>query len=138
MDDYEKYKNECNKIRADNKKLLNDFRCWLQNKKLVDKTINNHISNVNFYINEFLLYYEAYEAKEGYNLIDMFLGNWFIRKAIWASCTNIKTNAASLKKFYTFMFEKGYISSEDLKELKEIIKEEMEEWLENLKRYYGL
>ena len=138
MNDYEEYENKCNKIRIDNRKLLDDFRAWLQNKKLVDNTINNHVSNVDFYINEFLLYEEAYETKNGYDLIGRFLGDWFIRKTMWVSCANIKTNAASLKKFYTFMFEKGYISSENLEELKEMIKEEMPDWLEELKRHDNL
>ena len=65
----------------------------------------------------------------------MFLGDWFIRKTVWGSCANIKSNAVSLKKFYTFMFEKGYISSENIEELKETIKDEMPDWLEELKRY---
>ena len=138
MNDYEEYENKCKTIRADNRKLLDDFRAWLQNKKLVDNTINNHVSNVDLYINEFLLYREACEAKNGYDSIGMFLGDWFIRKTMWASCANIKTNAASLKKFYTFMFEKGYISSENLEELKEMIKEEMLDWLEELKIYDNL
>jgi hypothetical protein len=37
----------------------------------------------------------------------MFLGYWFIKKAMWAKQSAIKSNAASLKKFYTFMHEKG-------------------------------
>ena len=32
----------------------------------------------------------------------MFLGFWFIRKAMWASQSSIKGNATSLKKLYTF------------------------------------
>jgi hypothetical protein len=135
MNDYEEYENKCKSIRAENRKLLDDFRVWLQNKKLVDNTINNHVLIVDFYINEFLLYSEACESKNGYDLIGMFLGDWVIRKTMWASCANIKTNAASLKKFYTFMFEKGYISSGNLEELKEMIKEQMPDWLEELKRY---
>lgn len=135
MNDYIEFENKCKEIRADNTKLLDEFQAWLNNKKLVDKTINNHISNVDFYINEYLLYEDATEAKNGYELIGMFLGDWFIRKTMWASCASIKANVASLKKFYTFMFEKGYISSENFEELKFTIKEEMPDWLEDMKRY---
>jgi site-specific recombinase XerD len=65
----------------------------------------------------------------------MFLGYWFIKKAMWASKSSIKSNATSLTKFYTFLLYKGLIDQDDLNELKATIKEEMPEWLETLKRY---
>ena len=60
---------------------------------------------------------------------------WFIKKAMWSSKSSIKSNATSLKKFYTFLLEKGLIEPDDLQELKETIKEEMSEWLATLERY---
>ena len=134
-DDYEKYEKACNKIREENEGLLDDFEIWLRKTTLKDKTISNHIDNIDFYINEFLLYEDAVEAKDGVNDISMFLGYWFIRKAMWASQVQIKSNAASLKKFYTFMLEKELIEKEDLDDLKETVKEEMPEWLSTMKRY---
>lgn len=65
----------------------------------------------------------------------MFLGYWFIKKAMWSSPAQIKSNAASLKKFYTFLFEKGQIDKEDLDDLKERIKEDMPEWIATMTRY---
>jgi len=104
-------------------------------KNLKDKTIQRHIDNIDFYINEFLLYEDAVEAKKGAGEVGMFLGYWFIRKAAWASAASIKSNAASLKKFYTFLNEIGRTKKDDLEYLKEKIKEEMPEWLATLKRY---
>ena len=54
---------------------------------------------------------------------------------MWASKASIKNNAASLKKFYTFVNEIGLIDKEDLTDLMEMIKEEMPEWLEELDHY---
>jgi len=65
----------------------------------------------------------------------MFLGYWFIKKAMWANKTAIKENAASLKKFYQFMYEQCKISEEDFSALKESIKKEMPEWLATMDRY---
>ena len=124
MNDYEKYEDNCKKIRKDNERLLNDFEMWLQSSGLSQKTINNHSSNINFYVNEYLLYEDATEAKDGVYDIGMFLGYWFIKKAMWASQSSIKGNATSLKKFYTFMHEKGLIDKEDLNDLKQTIREE--------------
>jgi len=133
MDHYERYEESCKKIRKANKRLLDEFGAWLKSSGLAEKTVNNHISNADFYINEYLLYEDATtEAKDGIHAVDMFLGDWFIRKAMWASKSSIKGNAASLKKFYTFLLDKGLIDKEDLVDLKQVIKEEMPEWLESL------
>ena len=135
MDDYAQYEADCEKIRKTNDKLLNTFGTWLKASKLKEKTIKRHIENVDFYINEFLLYEDAVEAKDGAIEIGMFLGYWFIRKATWASPAQIKSNAASLKKFYTFLFEKEMIKKEDLVDLKTSIKEDMPEWVATINRY---
>ncbi len=135
MGEYEKYIAACEKIKKINYDLLNEFENWLKTKKLRDKTINGHIDNIDFYINEFLLYESAIEAKDGASEIGIFLGYWFIKKAMWSSPAHIKGNAASLKKFYTFLYEKGQISREDLDDLKERIKTDMPEWIATMERY---
>ncbi|MDB9405242.1 phage integrase SAM-like domain-containing protein [Microcystis sp. CS-574] len=132
MDDSQKYEADCQKIRKVNHELLKDFESWLESSGLSEKTINNHISNIDFYINEYLLYEDAVEAKDGVDMVGDFLGYWFIKKALWASQSSLKSNAGSLKKFYTFLLEKGLIDKNDLRELKETIKEELSEWLETL------
>jgi hypothetical protein len=135
MFDYDEYEKEVESIREENLKLLEEFQTWLEAKGLTEKTIYRHISNVDFYINNFLLYEEIIKPAEGACDIGMFLGYWFIKKALWSSVNSIKENIASLKKFYTFMLEKSYISDYDLERLKEIIKEEKDEWFEKMRRY---
>ena len=135
MDDYAQYELDCERIKETNETLLADFENWLEKSNLSDKTINKHVENVDFYINEFLLYEDAIEAQDGVGSLDMYLGYWFIKKAMWASRAAIKSNAASLKKFYTFLYERGMVSKEDLDDLKETIKIEMPEWLDTVDRY---
>lgn len=134
-DAYAKYEKECRRIRAENEKLLESFADWLSAKGLADSTIRRHCENMDFYLNHFLLHDDAVEAAGGVTRIDMFLGYWFIRKAMWADRSAIKSYAATLKKFYTFMFEKGEVEKEDLEELKQDIKAGMPEWLATLARY---
>jgi hypothetical protein len=136
--DDEKYEINCKKIRKENELLLDDFESWLLKKGLKEKTVYKHVANIDFYINEFLLYDHAMKAKDGACEIGMFLGYWFIRKAMWSSLVQIKGNAASLKKFYTFMYENGKVMKEDLDELKERVKDEMPEWIATMKRYDNL
>ena len=135
MDDYAQYERECTKIREENARLLQEFAEWLRQSKLTTKTIQRHVDNIEFYVNEFLLYEEAIPAKDGVREIGAFLGYWFIKKAMWSSAAHIKSNAASLKKFYTFMCRQGHIDDDDLEELKSLIKEDMPEWIATMTRY---
>ena len=89
---------------------------------------------MDFYINHYLNYYAPHDVKAGCYSIDGFLGNFFIRKALWSSCTQIKSTAASIKKFYACMLEQGIVKKEDYAYLCEDIKEGMEEWLETMRR----
>ncbi len=134
-DDYAEYEKACTRIRKQNEKLIGAFGCWLNNKGLADATIRRHCENVEFYISQYLLYEDAVDAKSGVGEINMYLGYWFIRKAMWASAASIKSNASSIKKFYTFMLEKGEVEAEDVADLKGTIKEEMPGWLATLARY---
>jgi site-specific recombinase XerD len=118
MNSYEQYEQDCQRIREENKILLADYEKWLADKGLAPKTIAKHYSNVDFYINEFLLYEEAINAADGVISIGNFLGYWFIKKTMWASKSTIKSNGTSLKKFYEFMLEKGNIEEEDFINLK--------------------
>lgn len=135
MGHYEMHEAACQQIRKANESLLTDFAVSLKTSGLSQKTIDNHVDNVNFYVNEFLLYEDAVEAAEGAHRVSMFLGYWFIRKAMWASQASIKSNAASIKKFYRFMVEVGKVNSDALADLNETIKEEMPDWLEAVRRY---
>ena len=126
---------EGKRFRAENEKLLEAFSEWLSAKGLSDSTIRRHRENMEFYLNHFLLYMDAEKAASGIALVDGFLGWWFISKAAWATRASIKSNAASLKKFYTFMYEKGEVEKDDLDLLKHDIREYMPEWLSTLQRY---
>ena len=135
MNEYEKWEKDCKKIKNQNKKILDDFADWLEDSGVKENTIDKHYRNVDFYINEFLLYEDTIPAKDGVSSIGMFLGYWFIRKAMWANVAAIKQNATSLKKFYQFMMEKNKIEGDEFEGLKKNIKENMPEWLERMERY---
>ena len=134
-DDYARYERECEVIRKENAKLIDRFADWLGTKGLSEVTTGKHCRNIDFYINEFLLYEDAVQPEDGVHDVGMFLGHWFIRKAMWATKASMKSNAASLKKFYAFMLENGSIEQHDFDELAERIKEELPDWLATLARY---
>jgi site-specific recombinase XerD len=134
-DDYDKYERACKRIRKDNAKLLYGFDQWLSAKGLSEKTIEQHVRNVDFYIDAFLLYSDAVPAKEGTSEVWSFFGNWFIRKTLWASQNSMRQIGVSLKRFYTFMHEQGQIDADALADLKETVKEEMPNWLALLRQH---
>lgn len=129
MKDLEK-KIEENKKR--NKKFMKGFEEYLKEKNLKDKTIKKHLSNVDLFINDYLNYYDIETPEEGINSVYSFLSGWFIEKCMWATVYTTKETAASIKKFYAYMSEKGYVKKEDYKELCEELKDSMDEILEYL------
>ena len=126
--DYDQYLEECKKIKERNYLLLDLFKDDLIQSGLKDKTISRHLSNVEFYINEFLLYRDAYPMEEGLNMLDDYLGDFYIRKCLWSTPGNIKSTAASIKKFYKSMLAHGEIDKTGYHYLCSLIKDSMEVW----------
>jgi len=103
--DYDEYEKECRKIQKENEEYLKLFEIDLKNSGLKESTINRHIRNVDFYINEFLLMEEPQNISEGVFCLEEFLGEFFIRKCMWSTPSSIKTYASSIKKFYKSMMD---------------------------------
>lgn len=118
-----------------NKKFIKEFEEWLKEKSLSDKTIKKHLSNVDLFINDYLNYYDIETAEEGINSVYSFLSGWFIEKCMWATPYTTKEEAASIKKFYAYMSEKGYVEKEDYKFLCEELKDSMDEILDTLEAF---
>ena len=118
-----------------NKKFIKEFEEWLKEKSLSDKTIKKHISNVDIFINDYLNYYDVETAEEGITSVYSFLNGWFIEKCMWATPYTTKEEAASIKKFYAYMSEKGYVEKEDYKFLCEELKDSMDEILDTLEAF---
>lgn len=133
MNDYqEQY--DLNKERND--EFLNLFRQDLEKHGLKEKSIEGHLENVDFYINDYLPHYEVYPMEEGCSYQIMgFLGDFFIRKCCWSTPNSIKNYAKSIKKFYKCMVENEFVSKEDYKVLTSIIKDEMENWQKRCEAY---
>ena len=126
--DYEKYEQECERIRTTNDKLLELFEKDLSDSGLSIKTINRHLANADFYINDFLLREEAHPMEDGVGMIYLFLGDFFIRKCMWSTPATIKSTAASLKKFYKCMLDHGKIQKNEYDYLCSDIKDGMPQW----------
>ena len=131
----DRYDELCDEQRSKNEKLLEEFEERLLADGLKQNTVNNHISNVDFYINTYLLYYNIIEPSDGMPMVGGFLGDFFIRKALWSTPQSIKSTAASLKKFYKFMVDSGRADKTVYEEMCRQFKKEMPDWQETCRRF---
>jgi len=134
--EYKEWERQIEEAKTHNNKLLIKFEKHLKTKSLKSNTIKNHIDNVEFYANDFLLRYEIVPVEKGILQIGSFLGDFFIRKTSWASKYTIQENIASFKKFYSFLNEIGKVSKIELAEMKELIKNEKSDWIEEVEIYW--
>lgn len=126
---------EIKKIRVENRKYIDLFEKSLKNKKLTEKTIKNHLENIDFYLNEFV----ADHYQEGFDKAHLYLDDFYyylLQKCLWATSTEIRGVAASLKKFYKCMCDNNIITKMDLSELTDSIKIGLEYCLEFDKSCY--
>ena len=120
-------------IQAANQPILHAFEVWLEQSGLSEKTIQIHVSNIDFFTN-YLVYYEPLKKLDEANSGDvwMFLDDWFPRKALWASITSVTSYLASFKKFFRWMGETGRVSPQTVTDVLEILKEERGTFLRNV------
>lgn len=132
MDDYDAWEKKVEENHKRNEKFIEEFESWLIQKNLAKKTIRKHLNNASLYINDYLNYYDASTMEDGVHYVHVFLDDWFIEKCLWSSRNSLKETAASIKKFYQCMSEKGYVNKNDYNELSSFIKENMDEFLEQM------
>jgi len=131
MSEADTYDARVRAIRVYNQPLLEDFRSWLEQSGLVEKTVKAHVYNIGFFT-EYLVYYEPLKKLDEADGGDvrMFLANWFPRKAMWASITSVKSNIASFKKFFQWMGETGRVSPETVVDVLTTLKDGRDHFLE--------
>lgn len=132
MDNYNAWEKKVEENHKRNEKFIKEFESWLIQKNLAKKTIRKHLNNASLYINDYLNYYDASTMEDGVYYVHGFLDGWFIEKCLWSSRNSLKETAASIKKFYQCMSEKGYVNENDYNELSSFIKENMDEFLEQM------
>ena len=119
----------CERIRTVNKPLIHLFEEELNENFLSQKTIKNYISNIDFYINNFLLHFEPRPMEEGCFTLEEFF-QFFIHKCMWSMPSSVRSMGASLKKFYKCMLENEKIKKESYDFFIAKIKENISDWAE--------
>jgi site-specific recombinase XerD len=136
MSDTDSYDARVRAISAYNQPILQDFRAWLEQSGLSEKTVESHIDNIDFFTH-YLVYYDPLKKLDEADSSDiwMFLTDWFPRKALWSSVTSVKSYLASFKKFFQWMGENGRVSSETVVDVLTTLKQDRDEFFEAVAEY---
>ncbi|MEZ9051965.1 hypothetical protein AB6E87_22090 [Vibrio sp. 10N.247.311.64] len=127
--DYEEYEELADNQRDENYKLLEEFESYLADAGLTAITIKKHMSNLDFFVNDYLLYEEIITPEDGISSVNFFFNSWFPRKAMWSSPKSVNANCTVLKKFYSYLLSKKIIITEECSDLNKCIKLNKSEWL---------
>ena len=65
MSDANTYDVKVRAIHAYNQPILDDFRAWLKQSGLAEKTVKNHVDNIDFFT-KYLVYYEPLNKPANY------------------------------------------------------------------------
>lgn len=134
-----KYELKLKENKKRNEEFLKIFESWLNEQKLRQEIVIRHLNIIDFYINEYLNYYAVTKMEIGVKRVYSFLNDWIIKYCLWTTITTIKQHAASIKKFYQCMSEKGYVKPQDYESVCRVIKYHMHDFKKSLKKYgnYG-
>ncbi len=132
MDDWAEPQWEQSNIVFDN------FYDYLQGKGLKEETAARKTNLVVFFVMKFLFVYcDDIESMLDVDdhCIKSFLGNWYIRKSLSPSVTEINQFLIAIADFYKFAHIKGFISKNYLMMIKEVCKDKA--WFaERLRLYF--
>lgn len=160
---YELYDQRSAFVQKQNEHYLELFKQSLQGK-LSDKVIRRHLSNMDMFLNWFLVDYVEHDwgkgssdaaegersfgpapMEDGMGEIGEFLGYFYIRKYMGSTPATIKSTAASIKKFYKCMLENkqyGELGEAEFKkeyeDMIEHIKDRLEDWMADCEQYNDL
>ena len=130
MSNAREYDAQVKAIRTYNQPILDDFRTWLKQSGLTEKTARRHVNNINLF-SMYLVYYDPLKKLDEANSgdVSMFLSYWAPRKVGWTSVTTVKIFLVSFKKFFQWMGETGCASPQTVAGVLTTLKEGREEFL---------
>lgn len=128
---FESYDDVAEEVRNNNRQLLSEFEAYLLNKESLSKsTVSKYVSALEDYTNTYLLYFKIATVVTDMDEVNNFLNDFYVRKFMWASKTNLQHTARAMKKLYEFLYEAEEISKDDLKLVKSNITDSVKEGIE--------
>ena len=112
------------KQKLSNPNFLEEFKIYLtDHKKLSQKTVDQHVNNLDFYINVYLNRYNSITVLDSMGIhIEDFLGSFLIRKLMSCTKSDMHSFIRSFKKFYRFLLDTKKITKDHYKDVYEACK----------------
>jgi len=128
------YEQRARAIQLASQPILDGFERWLKQAGWSEKTIQDHVDNMRFFTKYLAWYSHSQHRLDEATDSDVywFLGDWFPRKALWASVASTKGYLASFKKFFTWMGETGLVSPQTVVDVLDTLKFDRDEFLRNV------
>jgi hypothetical protein len=116
--------------------IFDHFYEHLKNKGLKESTANERTNMAAYFIMDYVFVYEDLMSilEVSGDTIRTFLGNWYIRKFLSPRISEVKSFLKSISDFFTFLRDEGFITDEDLNEIKAVCKDTA--WFEMRIRTY--
>lgn len=133
----DEYDGEFKVLLKENSKYLKLFYKEMLEEGLSTKVINKYASYAEFYINDYLVYYEGETMEDGLLLVDSFFSYFFINKCMFCSFTSYKEILAAVKKFYKIMLKHNLVEKENYDSFLKTIKDNQDEWYDLVARTYN-
>lgn len=124
------------KINLENEDILEEFYNYLLSSGLSERTAINHYNNMDTYFNLYLCY-KIISWKDGVKCgnVDNFLDDWFIRKCSWCNVSNMNGMVSSIKKFYKYASDNGYVDKKSVRELVQFLKNRNDYYVDLVLKY---
>lgn len=121
--------------RKENENYLKLFENQMKKEGLAPRIIKKHLSNVEFYINDYLLFSSIINIEDGMSEMRDFFYYWFFAKALQSKCESVSAHIDSVTLFYKLMVDQGLANREDYEKMLCNINEYKAEWIKKFSRH---
>lgn len=115
--------------RKENENYLKLFENQMKKDGLAPRIIKKHLSNVEFYINDYLLFSSIINIEDGMSEMRDFFYYWFFAKALQSKCESVYAHIDSVTLFYKLMVDQGLANREDYEKMLCNITKYKAEWI---------
>ena len=107
------------RLEKKTERLIKQFYNYLtENKGLSEETASAHAQRIEFFALHYLMDYEGKNLLDASgNDIENYLGDWYIRKVLNSSKSDVRPALVAFKKFFKFLYEKRKIGKEQLEDI---------------------
>ncbi len=115
--------------RQENQQYMSMFEEYLIKDDIMQKTIERHMKYVHIYLEYCLTFGTKNHLSYGCYNVDSYFEDYIYEEKLISYANDLRNNIVTLNKFYRLMCSYGYISKEDYKVYKELVRDHKERWL---------